>query len=267
MEATARFHHLKFDANGRPRWSDLAKNLAYHILQYCFSVKRREEAHSDVDLMELRDEARQFFRGESRSGEAGEMLLYFLLEAVLRAPQMVSKISLKTNPELETFGSDGIHMKWHQDDGVLDLFFGEAKLYQDFGKAATAAVKSIQNFHSNGMEEFELRMVTRHFKHAEGQMKDSILKYVNRGTAAETVRINHACLLGYDWTAYHNLGKGDLRAMVSTFRGMYQADVERLHPMLNERFGCFREKLLRFEIFVLPFTSVDEFRDAFLAAL
>jgi hypothetical protein len=220
-----------------------------------------------VEIMELRDEARQFFRDTTRSGEAGETLLYFMLEAILQAPQMVSKISLKTNPELETFGSDGIHMKWNAADKMLDLYFGEAKLHKRVGKAIKEAVTSIEKFHENRMEEFELRMVTRHFKHAEGVLKDSILAYVQRGTAPETVRINHACLLGYNWNAYDLLANGDLITMTTDFQARYRKVIHRLKNILDTRFGTFQEKRLRFEVFVLPFTSVDAFREAFLAAL
>jgi hypothetical protein len=267
VTATARFHYLKVDANGRPRWHDLAKNLAYHILSYCFSVQKRQQARSDADLMELRDEARQFFRDEERSGEAGEMLLYFLLEAVLNAPQMVAKISLKTNPKVETFGSDGIHMKWDEADDVLDVYFGEAKLYQDLDRAASEAVESIEKFHARSMEEFELRLVTRHFKHTEGPTRDAVLGYVNRGTASETVRVNHACLLGYEWDEYANLPDGKLDAMIKEFRSRYERDRPRIEALLNEKFARFREKRLRFEIFIVPFTSVEEFRKAFLESL
>jgi hypothetical protein len=267
VTATARFHHLKLDANGRPRWEDLAKNLGNHILYYCFSTRRRSEARNDVELMELRREARQFFRDKSRAGEAGEMLLYFLLEAVLRAPQVVAKISLKTNPSMETFGSDGIHMRWHEADGVLDLFFGEAKLYRNLGRAATEAVRSIEKFHEKGMEDFELRMVTRHFKHVDSPMKDSVLAYVNRGTATETVRINHACLLGYNWDGYEKLPEGRMEEMIATFRDRYRTRLEGIRSTVNRQFGHFSQQRLRFEIFILPFVSVDDFREAFLEAL
>jgi hypothetical protein len=267
LVSTARFHYLKLDSNGRPRWEALAKNLAYHILYYCFAVQKRQEARTHVDLMELRDEARQFFREESRSGEAGEMLLYFLQEAVLGAPQMVSKISLKTNPKLETFGSDGIHMKWHRTESKFDLYFGEAKLHQNLRNAVTDAVKSISGFHENGMEEFELRMVTRHFKHADDAMKETVLKYVKTGTAAETVRINHACLLGYDWDAYASLPEGDVAKLGQIFRERYEKEADSIQQLLQSRFAAFQNKRLRFEIFVLPFTSVEKFREAFLEAL
>lgn len=267
VSATARFHYLKLDGNGRPKGQDLAKNLAYHIIHYCFTVQKRQLARTDVDLMELRDEARRFFRDQERSGEAGEMLLYFLLEAVLSAPQMVSKISLKTNPKLETFGSDGIHMKWNDTDRILDLYFGEAKLYTHLPQAASEAVESIEKFHSDRQEEFELRMVSGHFKHAEGSLKDEVLKYVSTGTSTETLRINHACLFGYNSDAYQKIPQGDFTSMVSAFEASYRSDQKRIADILEERFERFREKRLRFEIFILPFTSIDEFRQAFLDAL
>ncbi len=267
LEATVRFHHLKLDSNGRPRWKDLADNLANHILSYCFSTQKRGMAVTDVQILELRREARDFFRDTARSGEAGEMLLYFILEAVLRAPQMVSKISLKTNPEVETFGSDGIHMKWHEVDQLLDVFFGEAKIYKSLGRASSSAAKSIEAFHANSMEAFELRLLTRNFKYAEGKLKEEILSYVNRGTAVKTVRVNHACLLGYNWDQYESLPQKSFEEMTSIFEEHYLNDRARILKHLNKHFSIFKRKRLRFEVIVLPFQCVDKFREAFLEAL
>lgn len=266
-EATVRFHHLKLDNNGRPRWQDLAKNLATQILYYCFSVQKRPEMRTDDEVLELRQEARDFFRDSSRSGEAGEMLLYFILETVLQAPQMVSKISLKTNPKVETLGSDGIHMKWNDEEGLMDIYFGEAKLYSDLNAAIASTVESIEAFHLNSMEEFELRLVTRHYKHADGPLKDQVLKFVNRGTSMETARVNHACLLGYDWDGYDKLQNGGIDNLVASLRAQYFSQRSHILDYLNRHFSCFRNRRLRFEVFILPFTSVDSFREAFLAAI
>ena len=267
LQATARFHHLRLDGNGVPKFRELAECLADHITFYCCTAQKRSGAKTEDELMLLRREARDFFRDERRSGEAGEMLLYFLLEAVLGAPQMVTKIALKTNPELETFGSDGIHMKWHEEHGMLDVYFGEAKLYADIGSAMTKAAESIESFHENDMDRFELRMVTSHYKHADNATKYAVLRYVDRASSAVNCRINHACLLGYNWDAYGRLPEGDLDGMIAAFQDHYRTDLPRLHQLLDSRFSRFASKRLRFEIFVLPFTSVDEFRTAFLAAL
>ena len=65
---------------------------------------------------------------------------------------MVAKIDLKTNPKLEVNGSDGIHMKWHPDDKVLDIYFGESKLEQTASSAIKNAFVSMENFHADGLE-------------------------------------------------------------------------------------------------------------------
>ena len=59
-----------------------------------------------------------------KTGEAGETLLFFLMEAVLGAPQLVAKMELKTNSNDEVKGSDGIHVRWNEQDKLVDLYFG-----------------------------------------------------------------------------------------------------------------------------------------------
>ena len=131
FDATLRFKYLKFDGNNQPKFDTLAKILANYLLYYSCSMRTWDRARlNGYDYSQLQRECREFLREYSQSGEAGEILLYFLMEAVLRAPQMVAKIELKTNPRFETLGSDGIHMRWNPDDNLIEVFFGEAKLYQ-----------------------------------------------------------------------------------------------------------------------------------------
>ena len=39
--ATIRFNHLKLDGNGEPKFGELAKCLVFHLVEYCFSARRR----------------------------------------------------------------------------------------------------------------------------------------------------------------------------------------------------------------------------------
>lgn len=256
LQATARFHHLRLDGNGRPKFRELAECLADHVTYYCCTAQKRGRAKADDELLALRREARSFFRDERRSGEAGEMLLYLLLEAILEAPQMVTKIALKTNPEMETFGSDGIHMKWHVEHGMLDVYFSEAKLIGDIHDAATKAVESIELFHERDMARYELRMVTSHYKHVDDATKAAVLEYVDLAGSAVNCRLNHACLLGYNWDAYAGLPEGDMNSIMDAFQMRYRAELPRLQKVLDGRLARFAEKRLRFEIFVLPFSSL-----------
>lgn len=219
-------------------------------------------------------EARKLFRvvavpaqDAELAGEAGELLLYFLLETVLQAPQVVAKVELKTNPALEVNGSDGIHMRWHPTDSIVDVYFGESKLYQSVGAAMTNAFTSIENFHANGMREHEYSMATKFFKGVDDNVKAAVAELLDTGKPGPGARVNHACLIGYDWTAHgHTPGQASA-AVEAEYQRQYLADAPRLHQLVQTRFDNCQRKQFGFEVFFLPFTSVQAFRDAFYAAM
>jgi hypothetical protein len=98
-----RMHYIKFDGNGRPMVKALANMLYSYIIDYCISVRNRTEPLTPRQSTILTKQARDLFRhptvtdqSPDKTGEAGELLLYFLMEAILKAPQMVAKMELKT---------------------------------------------------------------------------------------------------------------------------------------------------------------------------
>lgn len=274
ITATTRLHHLKFDANDKPMIAALAEVLYEHIIDYCLAARNRSASLSTKESTNLTKEARKLFihppatvDDPDQTGEAGEALLYFLLESVLGAPQVVAKMELKTNHNDEVKGSDGIHMSWNEDDQLVDLFFGEAKLYQDIGAAITAMLKSIDAFHTNDMCRHEFKLATKHFKYADKKVQEAVTELLGSGVPSGEVRINHACLIGYNWAEYEKLSSTAGTKLMEDFRQRYKDDSVRLHKLLQERFDKFNHKHLRFEVFYVPFPTVQEFRDAFNKAL
>jgi len=267
IDANLRFHHLLFDPNGEPKFCDLAEALADHMVDYCLSVKRRNNPITTKDHARLNRKARELLRKWGTSGEAGELLLYFLIEAILQAPQMVAKMSLKTNPNVEVHGSDGIHMKWDEKDQLLDIYFGEAKLEQTVYSALNGMIDSLVKFHDNGMRSNEIELVTNHYKHADGATKKAVMRLINRQLPGGDCRINHACLIGYDWDVYKELKSVKTTEITTKFLESYSKDIPRLKGLLTRRFTDFPYPRLRFQIFFLPFPTVQEFRDAFYKAV
>lgn len=274
INACLRIHHLKFDGNGRPMVKALAECLYQYIIDYCISCKSRPADLNARQATKLTKEARELFRHPNVSednpditGEAGEALLFFLNEAILKAPQIVAKMELKTNHKDEVKGSDGIHMRWCDKDHVVDFYFGESKLYQSVSKAIGAAIDSVDTFHSSEMYKHEFNMVTKHFKYADDEIRDAVSELIRLGEPGPGARINHSCLIGYDWDAFTSDPVSDINKHVSDFRDQLALDSERLAKLLNNRFANFSRKHLRFEVFFIPFPSVQEFRNAFNAAL
>ena len=268
VNATVRFHYIKFDGNGKPMVGALAETLYDYIIHYCLAAKNRPDNLTAVQAARLTKEARKLFvhpavteDDPDQTGEAGEVLLYFLTESVLEAPQVVSKMELKTNQKKEVNGSDGIHMKWSSADQIVDLYFGEAKIHQDLSGAMGSAFKSIKDFHDNELFKHELLMVTKHFKHAHEKVKDEVGKLIVRGEPSSGVRINHACLIGYNWDKYLELQNPV--ECEPQFLKEFEKDIPRIVGILRKRFDKFEKKHINFDFFFMPFKTVQEFRDAF----
>lgn len=114
----------------------------------------------------LRQEAFDLFKrahvATNRNGEAGELILYLLTEWLLEAPQIVAKMSLKTNTEMPVHGADGAHVRYCAATGRLYIYWGEAKLYGSLDQAITEAAKSIAESLDDKKIKHEITLVKRH---------------------------------------------------------------------------------------------------------
>lgn len=221
--------------------------------------KNRDEALTTQQSALLVKEARGLFRhpeitetSPDKTGEAGEALLYFLMEAVLKAPQMVSKMELKTNHKDEVKGSDGIHARWNSELGIVDFYFGESKLYQSVSDALNSALKSVNDFHEIKMYEHEFNMVTKHFKYADEEVKQEVSDLFINGEPGPNVRVNHACLIGYDYKGYEDACSEPLGKNKEKFENDFLLGAPQLVRQLQRKLDGFDKKHLVFEIFFLP---------------
>ncbi|MCP3935521.1 MAG: DUF1837 domain-containing protein [Actinomycetia bacterium] len=142
-------HVVRCDGNGRPQVRALVRHLTERIIDYCIPQGRIDEAAAYFDQgrsgaawVRLNREARALFVDADTTGELGELLLFALLEELVGAPQVLSKISLKTNSRVHYHGVDGVHVRARIDGGI-DLYWGEAKIYASFGAAVSSCFKSL----------------------------------------------------------------------------------------------------------------------------
>lgn len=266
--ATVRFHHLKLHpVSGEPMFKALAEMLADQLVEYCYTAKRVNEPATPAERQRLHREARDLLTKKEKSGEAGEMLIYFLIEAILGAPQLIAKMELKTNPKLESFGADGVHVKWSDHDRSLEIYCAESKLEREPSKAIAHCVESLREFHLKDALQHELRLVTSHFKHTDETTKQAITRILDNKEPTINWRLRHACLVGYDSKHYGSLAGKTLADMEADFKAKYAKNRERLLNLVTTHFGKVKNPLITFEVFILPFRTVQEFRRAFVAAL
>jgi hypothetical protein len=212
-------------------------------------------------------EAKRLFRKTTTSGQPGELLVYFLIEAVLQAPQVLKKMLITTNPNDERKGSDGVHIRWVDENELLEVIYAEAKLHANFSAALTDVFKSMTEFHNSATKSLEINYFLNTYTLLTPEQQEVITSYVegeNKGKCQEV----HVCLIGHNWKEYECLKTAAKNAFLKEFEGRYLTWAQKeMKPKLEAQLAVFAHSHLRFEFFFLPFTSVDNFRKLFLASL
>lgn len=260
---------------------ELVSVATLYLAHFCLpqselkSLYARKDQLSSSDLHEaltqLDRRARDLFirarSATSRSGEAGELLLYLLTEWILGAPQIVAKMSLKTSSAMPVHGSDGIHVKFLPATGHLVVYSGEAKLHADIGDAIRSAVASIATALQPDKLDHELHLVRRDLDLSgldETSAKE-LLRFLDPLEPRSANRIDAVtCLLGFDFGGYSGLTPGSADA---TF-------CQRARDQLERSASAFADALEKaglghrtVELFLLPLPSVEQLRTAFQARI
>ena len=128
---TGSFHYITF-ADGVPTVQEFVEYLYDCLIPYCLPKSKVRDALQGIDpaldyhrIVRLGDDAKSLFikaKNQLESGgEPGELILYALLEWVLKAPRLVSKMYLKTNNNMPVHGTDGIHLGYDEAKDLLTI--------------------------------------------------------------------------------------------------------------------------------------------------
>ena len=134
------------------------------------------------------------FRKGHPQGQYGELLLFNLIQHFFKAPPLLRKMSITTNPGLERHGADAIHYK--EDDTHKLFILGESKCYESkysFNKALEASVNSIIDSFENIDEELVLY---QHDDFIEEELQ-GVAKSLKDGDI-ESPRFELVCLIAYE---------------------------------------------------------------------
>lgn len=203
-------------------------------------------------------------KATNRNGEAGELLLYLLTEWVLKAPQILAKMALKTNRQMPVHGADGIHVGYEPTSKTLCLYWGESKLHEDVNKAITSAVASIEKALQHESAEHELALVSRHID-ATGlpqEAKSALLSFLDpyEGENYNKRMDVTTCLIGFDFDGFSKL---DAKSSNEHFKALALPKLRELAPRLSEKLKSAGIEKQLIEIFFFPVPSVKDFRDLF----
>ena len=280
---TLHVHYPAFRSGG-PTMADFIDVLLQFISRFALPRAERNRAFAmlqtksfeeiELESNRLRNKAvRTFIRAHEvteRQGEAGELILYLLTEWIIEAPQVLAKMSLKTNPNMPVHGADGVHVKYNPARDSIRFYFGESKMQPSLGAALRGAAKSIAKAVREEETRYEVDLVTTHID-ATGLSeaeKQSLLRHLHPWTEEANAREEAVTsLLLFEYDGYTRLTAHDALAREKEFENLLAADLAKAAPRIGKIFKAAGLEAHRVELFLLPLPSVSDFRERFHAEI
>lgn len=276
-DVTIHGHYLPFQG-AQPRVGELLDQIALYICNFSLSRSEISQVHELVKnaspqaamlaYNKLRDSAADLFikaqKSTNRNGECGELILYLLTEWILKAPQLLAKMSFKTTASMPVHSSDGIHIKFDEKNDQLIFFWGEAKVHKTINGAIGDAVSSISGTLKHSKLKEDINLVRRFISTTglSAQAQSKIVEYLDPlSDSYNNKKYASTCLIGFNFSAFGQLA------------GVASADIEQhfvteLSKELSKAVSSLESLLSkngishhRMEVFFLPLESVSQFRD------
>ncbi len=280
---SGKFFYLAF-AHGVPTVKEFVEYLYDCLIPYCLPKKlygpilRTADPSKDfARIIRLGDDAKGLFIDAKNQlvsgGEAGELILYALLEWALKAPRLVSKMYLKTNNNMPVHGTDGIHIGYDEANDLMTIYFGESKIYKDFANAADAAFKSMEELISNAGQisrEIDILNNLSDLESLPQSAQARVLEFIDpysTSPASLNKRIVHACLLGFEYRAYARILTLAPDAVLAAFEKQYRKRIASACRVVHRHYSGRLPVTTNLDLFLLPFPSVAEFRKQFYGKL
>jgi hypothetical protein len=269
---------IQLDGNGMPRIKDLARWLAYHVMDYAIprqqivDAQTYDKQHNTTRRMaELKGKAVRLFTRLTRTGEGGEILLYVLAQTQLRLPQLFCKMPHKTSTALHLHGIDGIHVGIDSATGRLALYWGESKLHNNVSSAVSEALDSIKPFvcHEGGSGapyERDLQLMRDNIDLGDARLEEAMLRFLDRDDPKHNeVQFRGVCLIGFDHNCYPTAyNTKEISGIIDEVRLALQAWLQSVEKKITNRAPL---ESVHIELFLIPFPSVESFRQSFLGEM
>jgi Cap4 SAVED domain len=269
-------YRLSIDGNGLVRFKPLAEFLRDRIIEYGIPRRTVEQAQrlfaetcSPAAVARLHERARSLFTHLAQSGEGGELLLFAMAEAVFGLTQIICKMSLKTSTIMHYHGADGVYAT-ARDDGGLNLYWGESKIYNDATTAIRDCLASLAPFlfepeGEDAQREQDLLLINEFANFSDERMVLALKRFLERDDP-KSLLTRHCgiALTAFDSTSYEcddaTIATDQIERALRNNLASWTASVER---RINH------ERLESFDIHFIcvPIPSAEVFRNHFLQLL
>jgi hypothetical protein len=275
------FLYPLFGAGG-PNIDALVEHIYQSLVPFCLprgeiqKIKTAAMAAGDMNaIIALGDRARAMFV-QTRSaaltgGEAGELLLFLILEALVKAPLLVSKMSLKTNSNMNIHGRDGIHVRFCPTLKGLVLHLGESKLHKGLAAAVDDAITSITEYLGDRalrVREIEILNANMDLTGIPAETEHQLRAILNPYTSPPPVyHTSHTCFIGFEYGAYAKVAGLASDAVEVEFQKLYTKRAAEIAALIQKKAGTSLPPPANLRFFVMPFPNLEHFRKTFAQKL
>ena len=276
-QAEMHIYMVRLDGNNRPRINDLAHFLSYCIIDYCIppkdiaTAKKMDETYNTTQYTaRLYKKAEGLFTDLKNTGEGGELLLSIMTQSILKIPQLLCKMPLKTNTQVHYHGADGLYGKYEEETKKFCLYWGESKLFSSIDDALSKCFDSIKSLlieegATGSQRERDLTLFRDNIDFDNKDLEDAILLYLNPDNPHYLkLEYRGVCLVGYDEEAYPTDLSGIETKIQETIKNKKSELKSKIFNRLRNRAPL---DDFRLDIFLVPFSDVDEFREKFLKVI
>jgi hypothetical protein len=234
------------------------------------AAKARDIKYNSTEAVtELVERAKRSFTDLANTGEGGEMLLFLLAERFLQLPQILCKMDLKTDARVHYHGADGVYAGVTP-DGVLKLYWGESKIYNNPGDAIRDCLASLAPFlvepdHEGADRERDLVLLSDKADLNDPALTDALRKYFDKSSPmSKKVQYCGIALVGFDVPFYP---KDDGKALADEIGKASRAALDGWCGSIGKRLKAEKLDEMEIELLCIPLPSADGFRAAFLKAM
>ncbi|EPP1404285.1 DUF1837 domain-containing protein [Klebsiella quasipneumoniae subsp. similipneumoniae] len=275
--AACHFHCINLDGNGRPKVDALIQYLVGKIIDYAIprkkinaAIKYQQETGSTLKIAKLFTQAMGLFTSLANSGEGGELILFLFAEKFLKLPQIICKMNLKTNPEMHYHGADGVHIGVDKQSQKLCLYWGESKLYSNLTQAIYKCMKSISplitsSFGDGSAEERDIQLLSDFMNVDDPNLEAALKKFLDPDNPEfNKLEYRGICLVGFDIDDYPTEpNKLNINGLLETFSDKIDSWRDNIKKRIIE------ESIhgISLHVFLIPFPSVDSFRQTLITSL
>ena len=265
------------DGNGRLRINALAEFMRDRVLRFVIPKKDIQAAESarekngDISpYIRLHERAKRAFTTIKNTGEGGEFLLFALAEKEFSLTQILSKMSLKTSTTMHYHGADGVYASVDE-KGILSLFWGESKLYDNATSAITDCLKSLaphllEEQGEDTPSAQDMVLLNEYADIGDDAACTILKRFLDpNDSQAQKLRICGIALVTFDNGAFPQ--DGESRGVWEEIEIALKSTLPQWKRHIRKRVGV--EKLEAFDIhfICLPMACADDFRKAFLGRL